>query len=170
MKVNKSGLADVLGVSEKTLTEWQKEDPPLPVNAAASRRGQANEYNTPAVIEWLVLRRLRQAGAESPRDKLYRLQGEESALRIAERRGQLVSLAQLEPALAQMVTAFRSRVLQLPDDLCHELGSNAPNLDEVRAAGGRLVHEALQELSKHDPATQGESAALAGQTTKDSAS
>lgn len=115
MKVNKAQLAEVLGVSEKTLTEWQKETPPLPVLNAASRRGQANQYESSDVIDWLVEKRLRAAGFESARDALYRIQAEEATLRLAEKRGQLVNLAQLEPELLRQYAAFKA-TLEARDD------------------------------------------------------
>ena len=44
MKVNKRQLADIVGVTEQALTNWQKEG--LPVAAYADKNGLANEYDT----------------------------------------------------------------------------------------------------------------------------
>jgi len=41
--VNKKELAEIIGISERSLTEWQKEG--LPVASYADNRGQANEYD-----------------------------------------------------------------------------------------------------------------------------
>jgi hypothetical protein len=146
MKVNKAQLADALGVSEKTLTEWQKEKPPLPVLSAASRRGQANQYLVADVIDWLVQKRVREAGFESARDALYRIQAEEAKLRLAEKKGLLVNVAQLEPALMRQFVAFRV-ALEARDDKLR---------DEIETIYGIAIdpeliathtRDALQELS-----------------------
>jgi phage terminase Nu1 subunit (DNA packaging protein) len=150
MIVNKAELSDVLGVSSVSLTEWQKEDPPLPIASRGARRGQSHSYDTAAVIEWMVQRRMRSAGLETPRDRLMRLQAEEVELRIAEKRGELVNVAQLEPELVRMVGAFRSRLLQMADQLANDLSalhSITVDVSLIEAA----VHEALTELSQYDP-------------------
>ena len=54
MLVNKRQLSEILGVSERSLTDWQKEG--LPVASYADNRGQANEYESSEVIRWMVQR------------------------------------------------------------------------------------------------------------------
>ncbi len=151
MKVNKAQLAEVLGVSEKTLTEWQKEEPPLPVLNAAQRRGQANEYETSAVIEWLVQRRMRSAGVMTPKDRLLLLQGEDLAYRLAEKRKQLIDVAQLEPALRREVVAFKARLEEAADSIDMELGDGrfeSSFVTAVREIVDRHIQEALFALSR----------------------
>jgi phage terminase Nu1 subunit (DNA packaging protein) len=150
VKVNKATLSDVLGVSEASLTEWQKESPPLPLLAAGARRGQANTYETAAVIEWLIQRRMSNAQIEDPRDRLYRLQAQEAELRIAEKKGQLVNVAQLEPRLVQMVAAFRVHMLNLADRIVDDLG-DIHNVVIDRELVEGWVRGALEELSEYDP-------------------
>ena len=71
--VNKSELAEIFGVSERTLTEWQN-DSDLPIKTKGAR-GQANEYDTEAVITWFAQRELNKVGVEGVRDRLARLHG-----------------------------------------------------------------------------------------------
>jgi len=163
MKVNKAQLADVLGVSEKTLTEWQKEDPPLPMLNQAGRRGQSNEYETRPVIEWLVQRRMRSAGAETPKDHLLRLQAEEVGLRIAEKRGHLVNLAQLEPMLQLEVRAFKAELESMDDKLTDDLNTvYGIEVDASLIAGHirtSLIHLARWEKGLNGLPDQGTQAA-----------
>lgn len=78
-----------------------------------------------------------------------RLTRELKLLDLAERRNQLVNVAQVEVAYAQMVDAFRAELLSLPDKI----------VDDIRTLHGidvdvELINEyvinALAELSGHD--------------------
>lgn len=150
MRVNKFVLSDVLGVSEASLSEWQKEDPPLPIAVQAKRRGQSHVYDTSVVIEWLMQRRVRKAGAVSPRDRLYERQAEESALRIAEKRGKLIDVEQLEPMLLDAFTACRARLLEIPDAVVVSLADQQIDTQQVFAVVSELVWSALGELARSD--------------------
>ena len=155
MKVNKAQLADVLGVSEKTLTEWQKDEPALPMSTPAGRRGQSNEYDTPAVIEWLVRRRMRAASVETANDALKRMQAEEVALRVAERKALLVNVSQLEPMLRREVQSFKGRLEETASAIESELVSMVSLPEGVVLAVSAVVRDhvrqALLELSRCDP-------------------
>ncbi|WP_250589615.1 terminase small subunit [Neisseria subflava] len=87
MLVNKRELSEILGITERSLTEWQKEG--LPVASFADLRGQANEYDTKAVIGWLIQRELQRLNREKPRDRLDRLKADAIELEIKERTGEL---------------------------------------------------------------------------------
>ena len=73
-EVNKKELSEILGFDERSLTEWQHEDPPLPIKQRGERRGQANKYDTADAIAWYVQREMRTSQVEMPRDRLARLQ------------------------------------------------------------------------------------------------
>ena len=69
---------------------------------------------------------------------------------LAEKRGQLVSLAQLEPELAQMIVAFRTELLSRDDKLKSEIDalygiSVDPQLLEAH------TRAALTQLARYDP-------------------
>lgn len=101
MRVNQTKLADILGYSDVTIWEWQKEGMPI---AKKGERGEANEYDSAAVVAWLIDRAVKKVQSESPKDRLARLQGDALELDIAQKNGTLVPFEQVEPA-------WRSRVL-----------------------------------------------------------
>lgn len=83
------------------------------------------------------------------RAQTERITRELKLLELAEKRGQLVNAAQLEKAYGQMVDAFRTELLSLPDKI----------VDDIRTLHGidvdvELVNEyvinAFAELSGHD--------------------
>lgn len=82
MLVNKRQLSEILGVSERSLTDWQKEG--LPVASYADNRGQANEYESSEVIRWMVQREIERLNKEKPRDRLDRLKADAIELDIKE--------------------------------------------------------------------------------------
>ena len=103
MKVNKRVLADVLGTTERTLTEWQDEGLPI---EAKGERGEENSYDTAAVIAWHVQRSLQRAGkAESQRDREARLRGDMLELELALKNNTMVSVDEIRPTWQGRVLA-----------------------------------------------------------------
>lgn len=104
--VNKAELAEILGMSERTLTTWQ-EDAAFPIKRRGER-GESNEYDTAEVIDWWLQREIIKIRVENPKDRLARLQSDEIELRLQERRGELIPAAAVEPTWAAYVGAARS--------------------------------------------------------------
>jgi phage terminase Nu1 subunit (DNA packaging protein) len=150
LEVNKSELEEILGVSHQTLTDWQQEDPPLPIKERASKRGQSHKYDTAEVITWYVQRQTRDIQVETPRDRLARLQSEEIELRLAEKRGLLVSVDKIEPMWMGMVGSarayLRAEVNRLAQLLDHTVGVEAK-----RDLLGETFDQFLNKLSGYDP-------------------
>lgn len=121
MLVNKRQLSEILGVSERSLTEWQKEG--LPVASYADNRGQANEYESSAVIKWMMQREVERLGKEKPRDRLDRLKADAIELDIKERTGELAPTALFERAWGDHILAARTEFLTMPDILATELSA-----------------------------------------------
>ncbi len=121
MLVNKRELSEILGVSERTLTEWQKDD--LPVASYADNRGQANEYETAHVIKWLIQREIIKIQKETPRDRLDRLKADSIELDIKERTGELAPVVLYERAWGDHILAARTEFLTMPDVLATELSA-----------------------------------------------
>lgn len=97
LQVNKRQLAEFLGKTERTLTDWQDEDPPLPILERGERGGE-NIYDSADVVEWLMSRTLRKAGkAESQRDRLTRLQADALEMDNKVKSQELVPVSQVEP-------------------------------------------------------------------------
>ncbi|MCV6589691.1 MAG: terminase small subunit [Marinobacterium sp.] len=105
MDVNKKQLADVLGVTERTLTDWQKA-PDFPIKEAGGR-GRQNIYDTAEVIGWMIRRETGKAG-ETSKERLERTRAELNEISIAERTGELVPAAEVERTLDDLFAAVRS--------------------------------------------------------------
>ena len=52
---NKSQLASILGVTTRTLTDWQKEYPPLPIQKTGEV-GRSNTYDVGLCVRWYIQR------------------------------------------------------------------------------------------------------------------
>jgi terminase small subunit / prophage DNA-packing protein len=139
-KVNQTELAEILGVSDVTLWQWQKEGMPI---EERNLRGQSNSYDAAEVIAWMVKRAEEKVRKESPRDELARAQTALARLQVAEKEGQLVSVAEFEPEYARLVLACRQRLLQIPARMELE--------EKKRARLEEMVDEALRELSSYEP-------------------
>lgn len=117
--VNKRDLAEIIGVSERTFTEWQKEPGfPFEVNGG---RGAGNSYDTAKVIQWMVAREVTQRAGEKPRDRADRLKGDMLEVDLAERLGQLAPAALFERAWSDHVIAAKTELLSLPLRLVGEI-------------------------------------------------
>src|SRR3990172_13341229 len=80
MIVNKHQLADVMGVSERTLSEWQEDG--LPIKSVGGR-GMENQYETAEVIEWRVQRAVAGKSVMTPQDRMYLAGAMEKELNLA---------------------------------------------------------------------------------------
>lgn len=146
MLVNKRELSDILGVSERSLTEWQKEG--LPVAKYADSRGQANEYDTKNVIAWLIAREIGNYVKEKPRDRLDRLKADAIELDIKERTGELAPAALFERAWGDHILAARTEFLTMPEVLASELSALSgcqidPDIIQTH------INRALEKLSNY---------------------
>ena len=135
MNCNKTDLAEILGVSERTLTDWQDEGMPI---EARGERGQANEYNTAAVIAWKEARVIAKARANTPRDRLDLARERLVRIEIADKERKLVPMDEARREFDLAVIAWREKLLQLPARFAH--------LPEVRAFAETAVDEAISEL------------------------
>ena len=146
MLVNKRQLSEIVGVSERSLTEWQKEG--LPVASYADNRGQANEYESAAVIRWMVQRELERLNKEKPRDRLDRLKADAIELDLKERTGELAPAALFERAWADHILAARTEFLTLPEQLATELSATAGVEIDPDAIASH-TNKALEKLANY---------------------
>lgn len=70
--VNKKELAEIIGVTERSLTEWQKHDS-FPIEVLGNR-GQSNRYDTVKVIQFMIDRALAGKSKETNRERIERIQ------------------------------------------------------------------------------------------------
>lgn len=99
--VNQAELAVILGKSDVTIWEWQKQGLPI---AKRRERGLENEYDTAEVIAWLEQRARAEKG-ETQRDREARLRGDLMELELAEKRETLVPADQVQPVWENRVLA-----------------------------------------------------------------
>jgi phage terminase Nu1 subunit (DNA packaging protein) len=145
--VNKRDLALIVGVSERTLTEYQREGLPLQTDGA---RGASNAYDTEQVIRWLVMREKSKPENESQRDRLARLQGDKVEMEMAVAAGQLVPVAEIQPAWLAMVSSAKSYLRAEPDRLA-QLLDVTDGVDAKRDLLLDTFDEFLRKLSTYDP-------------------
>ena len=146
MLVNKRQLSEILGVSERSLTDWQKEG--LPVASYADNRGQANEYESSEVIRWMVQREIERLNKEKPRDRLDRLKADAIELDIKERTGELAPAALFERAWSDHILAARTEFLTMPDILATELSATAGVEIDPDAIAAH-IYRALDKLANY---------------------
>ena len=150
--VNQTELAEIVGVTDVTLWEWQKLGMPIHEKTA---RGKANTYNTADVIAWKIQFEVDKVrGGEAPKDRLARLQSEKLLRELQVLDGRLVPAEQIEPFLTAFVGAIASSLnaleLKTEQHLQEALGidTNLEGLrelfDEVRS---RIPDDLYQRVS-----------------------
>ena len=143
--VNKRELSAILGVSERTLTDWQSREL-MPIANAAAERGQAHEYDTKEVIAWMFQRELSRMKHEKPRDRLDRVKADMIELDLAEKLGQLAPLDVIEQTWITHITAARTELLTMADVINSELAARYGVEIDPDIVLGRLM-AALEKLS-----------------------
>lgn len=147
-KVNKSRLALILGKSERTLTEWQKEG--MPLGSRGEKRGQANCYDTEEVINWMMTRasaRADDSEIEKHRIRLTKSQADKTELEVEILRGNLLATDEVELAWSNLVLNIRSRIMGIAARLSPRL--TGKKVQEIEKLIKSAHIEALQELSKN---------------------
>lgn len=128
-------IAALFDVAPKTITEWQVMGFPVAVQGGP---GVASEYDAPACVAWLVEREVRKVRAESPKDRLSRLQGDKLEQEMLRERGLLIAADEVEPLWAGAVLAAREFLAGEPP----RIASLAIGLD--KPAVERLLAEAFE--------------------------
>lgn len=152
MHVNKKRLSELLGISEPTLTQYQREGMPL---IAKGSRGKENEYDVAAVIAWfknrLQAERSQQSSGdlnyEVERTRLTKAQADKQELDLAARRGELVDVSDVRKHWQQMVFAAKAKLLAIPVKAAPAV-ITAQSTAEVFELLTAMIREALDELSE----------------------
>ncbi|WP_447956515.1 terminase small subunit [Vreelandella sp. EE7] len=153
--MNKRALAELLLVSERTLTEWQQKGMPV---AHSAGRGASNEYAPALVIAWM-LARANESPRESAKDRLDRLRGDQLEREMLKEDGVIVMPDDLEVEYDSMVDAARAEFLfNMPDALASELTAILGVEVDVSTIR-RYVEDALTTLSNYEPTDPDEHAA-----------
>src|SRR5690242_19317824 len=152
--VNKRRLAQILGTSERRLTELQREGLPIAVTRGA--RGRANGYNTREVLDWFIAREVARAlpkgvrTREAEQNRLTQLQADALELTIGEKRRTLIPAAEIEPQWSAIVVAARQAILAVPARLAPILATMAGQSDPMRELLEEQLREALAKLAVDD--------------------
>lgn len=145
-KVNKKQLADIFGVSERTLTEYQK-DPTFPIEED-NGRGKENVYDTVEVHKWFIQRAAGKK-AETTKERLERIRGDREELAHAADLGEAVPADLVEERITNVVIAIRADLLnnnlQLKTDI--DLEYDVDLNIEILHAHSRTILEHLSEIS-----------------------
>lgn len=144
--VNKRELAQIIGVSERTLTEWQREGLPMVVN---SGRGSSNQYDTEAVIAWRIAREVNGAQNESQKDRLDRLRGDQIERQMAIESRELITAAEIEPAIGRFIFDAVALLTGIPDKYAPIIEA-AGSLDAQHAVLEDMVDEIRQMLGSYE--------------------
>lgn len=168
--VNKRDMASILGVSEATLTDWQRKGMP---HVKSAGRGRSNHYQTAKVIAWMIAREVAQTPAgESARDRHARLQGDVLELELAAKRREFVPVTEIRPAWVSFVTSARQALMTVPVRLAPLL-TTMDQVDAIRELLTEELRAALTKLAHDDddePGTAGDGAGgppTLGATTAD---
>lgn len=107
--VSKRVLSEILGVSERTLTEWQAKGMPVRIQTA---RGHANEYDTADVFRWRVEFVASGEQRETARERRDRLEGDRLEMQLAREAGEFLVTSEVEEALAAAIATARGHFLR----------------------------------------------------------
>lgn len=153
--ISKTMVAQMFGVTTKTISRWQvREKDPLPI-AIKGARGVANQYDIGVVNDWGVRQALEKprymhAGRahdfQKERARLTHNQAERAELENAITRGELIPANQVEETWTNHVLRMRSRLLALPSKIAPTL-SGLDTYSEVFEIIRAACYEALEELS-----------------------
>jgi hypothetical protein len=125
-------VAAMFGVAPKTITEWQVLGFPVAVQGGP---GIASEYDTPACVQWLVDREVRKVRAESPKDRVLRLQGDRLEQEMLKDSRMLIPAEEVEPLWASAVLSAREFLVGEPPRLASlAIGMDKPALEELLRA------------------------------------
>ncbi len=144
--VNKRELSEILGVSERSLTDWQAAGMPMLVNAG---RGASNEYDTALVIDWMIQRAKAGASRETQAERLSRVRADREELALARELEEVAPAKDFEQVWEEHILAARSRLLLFVDQLAALIESKyGIKVDLLHLQGP--VDEVLQELAEHE--------------------
>ena len=148
-RVTKAQLSEIVGRDERTISRWQNMG--MPVFQIGLGRGNENEYDTQAVIEWLVQLAQQRGEKESVRDRLDRIKGDREKLALAKDLEEVGVAADPLERFEAAITAAKVELLNtFPENLASVLSARYGI--EVE---DQLIREPLEtiliELSNYDP-------------------
>lgn len=149
LKVTKAQLSEIVGRDERTLSRWQNDG--MPVEEIGLGRGNENQYDTEAVIGWLVQVASLNGKKESVRDRLDRIKGDREELALAKDLEEVVVLSDFMSRFESMINTAKVELLNtytqnIASDLSARYGIDV-EIQLIRDPLERI----LQELANYDP-------------------
>lgn len=151
MIVNKKQLAEILGLSEETLTQYQK-DGTFPI--LHKRRGRAgSDYETADVIAWLERRRVghmigNQDAIDIEEGKRRKIAAEAglAELELLKEQGKVVEIDRIAEEVGEQLSNFRAKMLSIPSKVAGQVYT-AKDIKEIKGILDDAIFEALNEIS-----------------------
>jgi len=166
MPLTQQEIADHLDLTQKSVSEMLKK---LDIDWKAATLDE---------IRIAYLRQLRSQaaghrtddGLDLVRERVLteRVDRELKQYTLAEKKGQLINVAQLEPALQQMVAAFRTELLARDDKLKADL-DQLHDIDVDIQVLNAYTNDALRHLARYDAGGSGAAGAAGGVDRTDAA-
>jgi phage terminase Nu1 subunit (DNA packaging protein) len=154
--VNRSELAEVLGVSLVTVDNWTAAGCPFRRKPVRKGVGQW-EFEVGAVVEWRLERERKSALGELANvteiEARRRKLAAEAAMaehELAVAQGKVASIADVARTIGRMISAVRAKLLALGSKLGPQVQIE-DDLETCKAIIDGAVAELLVELSKYDP-------------------
>ena len=162
--VCKSELAELFGISERTVTTYQKNG--LPIENDGARGGQ-NSYNTRDVIEWFVEFRVAKLISEKPgsgrdpevdinpnslepQDRLAWYRSERERLNFEQETGELVHEKDHNDEMFKIGKAFVLVMETLPDQLERDCGLPPAAVAKVQSSIDDLRDQLAEMLASDE--------------------
>lgn len=150
MKVDQKQLADVFGVSTRTIRAWQRDGMP------AEGDRNSRKYDTEDCISWYVAHRAEGGSVSSSEnggpppeevsDRRWKAaRAEKRHLELRERRGELIRFEDVQALVTEVAERIRRRLLNLPGRRLKEVAAET-ELAEVKKIRDEAVREILKEL------------------------
>ena len=116
--VSRAGLADVFGVALTTVDSWVKKGCPVVVRGHG--KGQEWKFNTAQISSWLQDEAVDRATGDIPDDmdelklRKQKAETELAELELAEKKGEVALIAELERAQSMVFAAIRANIMNVP--------------------------------------------------------
>lgn len=111
-------IAEVLGVSRRTVVDWQAEG--MPVHRRG-KRGVGSQFETAVCIRWVTQGEIRKARADRPSDRLASVRADKIEMENAALRSTLISAEKIGPAMRAAVAAAREYLRSSRDEVLRKI-------------------------------------------------
>lgn len=136
-------LADVFGVTDKTIQDWEDKGMPF---EPGGKHGVPNEYETADCIEWR--RESSQKGIQAEKERLTREQADQVEIKNMQARGELVPRMDAQRAAFEATTIFKTQMELSPSRWAAALAAMGADYDSALAYLTDETRIILTELSE----------------------